>query len=61
MPKAGIRQSDTEAFLPPKHVVDTGGRDSSVLGQRWPCSRGRTEPEPTANPRAGGGSTCSAT
>lgn len=58
---SGARQSDTETFLPPRHVVATAGRDSSVLGQHWPCSRGRAEPDPAANPRVGGGCTWSAT
>lgn len=34
--RARIGQSDAEAFLPPRRVVDPGGRDSSspsVLGQ----------------------------
>lgn len=36
IPRAGVGQSNTEAFLPPRHAVDTGGRDRSspsVLGQ----------------------------
>lgn len=36
IPRAGVGQGNTEAFLPPRRAVDTGGKDSSspsVLGQ----------------------------